>query len=50
MGFLDGLLNAFLKATDTRQNASFAIRLPSRRARKAPERQTPDSAEQEGTA
>ena len=44
-----GLL-AFLKATDTRQNASFAIRLPSRRARKAPERQTPDSAEQEGTA
>ena len=25
-----GLL-AFLKATDTRQNASFAIRLPSRR-------------------
>ena len=44
-----GLL-AFVKAADTRQNASFAIRLPSRRARKAPERQTPDSAEQEGTA
>ena len=44
-----GLL-AFLKATDTRQNASFAIRLPFSRARKAPERQTPDSAEQEGTA
>ena len=44
-----GLL-AFLKATDTRQNASFAIRLPSRRAQKAAERQTPDAAEQEGTA
>lgn len=29
-----GLL-AFLKATDTRQNASFAIRLPSRRELRA---------------
>ena len=29
--FLDSALLAFLKATDTRQNASFAVRLPSRR-------------------
>ena len=35
-----GLL-AFLKATDTRQNASFAIRLPSRRKEKAPSPEPP---------
>ena len=43
-----GLL-AFLKATDTRQNASFAIRLPSKKSLRA-DGPAPDPAEQEGTA
>lgn len=44
-----GLL-AFLKATDTRQNASFAIRLPSKRREKAQElsRRSEEDAQYEG--
>ena len=44
-----GLL-AFLKATDTRQNASFAIRLPSRREERKNAGLAPQGREEGGTA